>query len=72
MGNNGFLGNDGEALFTFGLLRVSWVIAQNEVLDTLLLFAVGLLLRFHGNCKAGIGRQLNCACLDKVSMDLQP
>ena len=36
------------------LLIVCQVVVQNQILDTLLLFALGLLLRAHSNSKSGV------------------
>lgn len=41
--------------FTIGtVVLVTQVVVENEVLDALLFFFLGLLLRAHSNCEAGI------------------
>ena len=45
------------------LLIVCQVVIQDQILDSLLLLALGLLLRAHCNGKSGVRRQVDRACL---------
>jgi hypothetical protein len=45
------------------LLVVGQVVVQDQVLDPLLLLALGLLLRAHCNSESGVRRQIDRACL---------
>jgi hypothetical protein len=46
--------------FTIVLIAiVTEVVVQHQILDTLLLFALSLLLGFHGDCEMGVRRQIN-------------
>lgn len=53
--------------FTIMLIIVE-IVVEHQVLDALLLRSFGLLLRSHGERKCGIRRQLNRACLEKLSV----
>lgn len=46
-----------------GLIVVSEIVIQDEVLDPLLFLAFGLLLGFHGNSELGIRWQIDCTSL---------
>jgi len=50
------------------LLIVCQVVVQDQILDSLLLLALGLLLRAHCNSESGIRRQIDRACLTYLSV----
>ncbi len=54
--------------FTIGaLVLVAEVVVENKILDPLLFFLLGLLLRAHGNSEAGVRWQIDLTSLIYVS-----
>lgn len=52
-------------VFTIRLIVVSQIIIHDEILDSLLFFTLGLLLRLHCHSKIRIRRQLNRSSLER-------
>ena len=45
------------------MLIVRKIVVEDQILDALLLGTLGLLLRSHGHCKSGVGREVDGAGL---------
>ena len=55
--------------FTIGaLVLVAEVVVENKILDPLLFFLLGLLLRAHGDSEAGVGGQIDLTSLITLAM----
>ena len=52
---------------TVGGIVTKVIVIKDKVLDPLLFLSFSLSLRLHRNCKTGVRRKLNRACLSSVS-----
>ena len=64
------MGWKGVGITIVEVIVISEIVIQDQVLDTLLLLALGLLLVLHRHSKSRVRRQVNRACLQKVSFGM--